>query len=315
MKSVGLTAYSFCVRNGNDEQYELHTIQEKTFIDIVKKEADLNLKKYVNDKDGESVFTFDEVKVEECEDSSHRKEYDCLLMRVKTGEYGVESEIIDSETGNIAHTKRIGEADVMPFGCAVLVPSGQHTRGIVVFQSIGRYGIITIMKKYIQEYLQRVDGTLRLVMEPVMPRTYASKLFEEGVLKSIRMIRYGIPEDEADRYGVDRGVKEMVEERVIKKPAGFMQRKKIKLQEFINRECGVSDIVKIDGFEMDDLKLEFKCGKRIKTISLEKVDNVVVSEDVTNNVTLEKGHPTFNSLCREMKATGEFYLREQGALV
>lgn len=171
------------------------------------------------------------------------------------------------------------------------------------------------MKKYLQEYLQRIDNSLRLVMEPIMPRSYAMKLFDEGVLKSIRLVRYNIPEDDADRYGVNRGVEDMVEERVIRKPIGFLQNKKIQLQNFIGGKSSIDEVIKIAGFEIDDLKLEFKIGKKIKTISLKNIDSLITSEDVTDDVTIEKGHPTFHSLCIAMEETGKFYLEAKGALV
>lgn len=315
MKLVGLTAYSFCVRDEENNEHELHDIYERNFIDIINSEAGLDLNKYANDRDDESVFTFDKLEPFQKYDSVQRRIYDCLFMRVKTGEYGVESEIVDSETGNTNYTKKTDEADVMPFGCAIFVPAGKHTRGIIIFQSIGRFGIVTIMKKHIQEYLKRIDNNLRLVVEPIMPRNYAAKLFEKGILKSVRLVRYGIPDDDADRYGIDRGVKEIVEERVIKKPAGFMQNKKTQLRDFIDRKCSVTDVMKIENFEVDDLKLEFKTGKRIKTISLKNVDSLTISEDVTENVIIDNGHPTFSSLCSVMKETGEYYLRAKGALI
>lgn len=137
MKLVGLTTYSFCVRDGNHNEYELHDIQGREFIDLINREAQLNLKRYDNDKNEESIFTFDNVEIHTKKDSVQREVYSCLFMRVKTGEYGAESEIVDSETGNTNYTKGIGEADVMPFGCAVLVPSGRHTSGIIIFNQLG----------------------------------------------------------------------------------------------------------------------------------------------------------------------------------
>lgn len=58
------------------------------------------------------------------------------------------------------------------------------------------------MKKRIDGYLKRIDGSLRVVMGPVMPRAYAERLLTEGILKSVRIIRYGIPDDDCERYGL-----------------------------------------------------------------------------------------------------------------
>lgn len=40
------------------------------------------------------------------------------------------------------------------------------------------------------------------------------------------MIRYEIPEDESDKMGINYGVKQTKEERIIHRPIGFMDRKR-----------------------------------------------------------------------------------------
>lgn len=77
----------------------------------------------------------------------------------------------------------------------------------------------------------------------------------------------------------------------------------------------MDEIIQIDGFKIDDLKFEFKNGRRIKTISLRNLDNVVLSEDVTDELVIENGHPTFESLSVSMKNTGEYYLHARGILI
>lgn len=315
MKSVGLTTYSFCVRNSDNIEFELHDIFGDSFIGIINNSAGVSLNEYDNDEDGESVFTFEQVVFNTIKNEDNQDMYDVLALRVKTGEYGTESEIVDSETGIVNYTRSQNEADVMPFGCCIMVPSGEHTKGVFVFQSIGRYGIVTVMKKYIDGYLKHVNSNLRFVMEPVMPRQCASRMFEQGILKSVRFIRYQIPEDDAERYGLDRNVKEVVEERVIRRPAGFLRNKTTEIQEFFNRERNIDEIVRIEDFRVDDLKFEFQNGKRIKTISLKNIDNVIISEDITEEVVLDNGHPNFESLCHSMRETGEYYLRARGAII
>ena len=44
---------------------------------------------------------------------------------------------------------------------------------------------------------------------------------------------------------------------------------------------------------MDDLKLDFKMGKRNKSISLKNLENLVAAEDITDEVAIEKGKPEF----------------------
>ena len=237
-----------------------------------------------------------------------------MSTRIKTGDYGEESEIVNSETGEITHNKSVEEADVLPFGCCVIVPCGEYTEGIVLVQSLGRNGITGIIKKKFNEYVRQLDGQLRAVLNPIVPRGYMERLLTHGVLKSIRLISYGIPDDAADRYGVDRGTSKVIRERVIRKPIGFVHNKYNQIMECVRGERAYNSIVELDDFEIDDFKMEFSVGKRDKTISLKGLNQLVVNEDITNLVVIENGHPTFESLCMVMQETGEEYLRAKGAI-
>lgn len=215
MKSIGLSAYNICVRDADNVQYELHDIKGHSLIEIINNEIRIGLNIYDNDRHEERVFAYEYADQRLELNEQDQPIYDAFYLRVKTGEYGVEAEIIDSATGDVMYTKRPREADVMPFGCCLMVPRGACTSGIILFQSIARYGITTEMKKRIDGYLKRIDGSLRVVMGPVMPRAYAERLLTEGILKSVRIIRYGIPDDDCDRYGIDRGTQKVVEERLL----------------------------------------------------------------------------------------------------
>lgn len=315
MKQIGATIYGIDVKDSNHNQYEMHTIYEKSFIDIMYSEAIKELNKFVTDKKGEVVFTYSDLIKEKIKNDQGQELYEVLYMRVKTGEYGIESEIVDSETGDVSYNKKVSDADVMPFGCCIMIPSGKHTSGVIVFQSIGRYGISTVMKKKINGYIKNVDSNLRVAMGTIVPKIYMDRFFKDGILKSVRMIRYGIPDDASDKYGVDRGVKTIVEERIIRKPRGFLKNKAEALKDCLSGKKRYDEVVQINDFEIDDLRLEFSMGKRVKTISLKNIENVIATEDITKNVILDNGHPEFGSLCIAMKETGEFYLRAKGLLI
>ena len=315
MKLVGVSIYGIHVRNSENENIELHNIEGHSLIQIVNTAAQNNLNEYHNDREEENVFTFEQINTETINNADGQAIYDILYIRVKTGEYGIESEIVDSRTGEVTHNKSSIEADVMPFGCCIIIPSGQYVSGAILFQSIGRFGITTVMKKHIDAYLRVVNSDLRLAVDPILPREYANRFFQEGILKTIRIIRYGIPEDDADRYGVDRGVRDIIEERVIRRPAGFIRNKAAEIQEWFAGNRGYEEIIQIDGFEIDDLKFEIKMGNRVKTISLRNIDRLSVSEDVTEDVVIENGHPTFESLCGVMREIGEYYLHARGLLI
>lgn len=312
MKLVGLTVYGISVRNEMHNNLELHDIYGTTLLDYFHNVVNTVVDEYDKDSLLENIFAYNIVRRQTVQNPMGQDIYEALFLRIKTGEYGEESEIVDSETGETTHTKSVDEADVMPFGCCILIPCGEYTEGIVLVQSLGRNGITSIVKKRFNEYIKNLDNNLRVVMNPIVPRQYMERILTEGVLKSIRLISYGIPDDDADRYGIDRGTTRVIRERVIRKPTGFARNKYERIMECVRGERAYDSIVELDDFEINDFKMEFGFGKRNKTISLKGLDRLVISEDITEDVTIENGHPTFNSLCDIMKEIGEEYLRTRG---
>ncbi len=314
MKLIGVTAYGINVRSEKHQDLELHNLNGTSLLDYFYNIAKSAEDEYDKDPALENIFAYNFVKFRTIKNTAGQKIYDILYLRIKTGEYGEESEIVDSETGETTHTKSVDEADVMPFGCCLIVPCGKHTEGIALTQSLGRNGITSIIKKKFNEYIRKLDNQLRVVLNPIVPRQYMERLLNDGVLKTIRLISYGIPDDDADRYGVDRGSKKVIQERVIRRPTGFVRNKYEQIMECFRGQRTYDSIIELEDFEIDDMKMEFSLGKRNKTISMRGLDNLVINEDITEDVVVENGHPKFESLCNVMKEIGEEYLRARGAI-
>lgn len=314
MKLVGITAYGINVRNEEHQNIELHDIYGGSLLQYLEQITNGLVDEYDKDTAQENVFAYNIVEFDTIRNDEGQGIYDILYLRIKTGEYGEESEIIDSGTGNVTHRKGVEEADVMPFGCCVIVPCGRYTEGIVLVQSLGRNGIASLIKKKFNDYIRALDSQLRVVLNPIIPRQYMNRLLNDGVLKAVRLVSYGISDDDADRYGLDRGVNRIVQERVFRSPVGFLRNRYDRIIQCINGEITYDAIVELDDFEIDDLKLEFSFGKRNKTISMRGLDRLSVNEDVTEDVEIINGHPTFESLCEVMRDIGEEYLRARWAI-
>lgn len=315
MKSIGLTVYGLSIQDRENQRYELHNVKGRTLVDIVRTYMDRLMNTYSADNSAETVFTFDEVNVETVLNEQNQEKYTVLYGRVKTGEYGIESELVDYETGNVSHNRTTNEADVMPFGFSILVPAGEINSAIIILQSVSNLGMKIVLHKQMMQCIKEIDNEFKFEMGTIVPRAYLDRFFNHGVLKKIRLISYNIPDDDSERYGINRGITEASREIIIKKPIGFLENKRRELTEWRNGARRYDQVVQIDGFEYDDLKLEFATGRTSKTISLRNVDKLIVTEDITDVVEIVGGHPEFTSLCGAMKETGEFYLIAKGLLV
>ena len=315
MKSIGLTVYGFSIQDRENQRYELHNIKGRSLIDILYSYMQRYVRTYSTDNFAETVFTFDEVNVECIMNEQNQEKYTILYGRVKTGEYGIESELVDYETGNVSHNRTANEADVMPFGFSILIPAGEINSAIIILQSVSNLGMKTVLHKQLMQCIKEVDNEFKFEMGTIVPRAYLDRFFNHGVLKKIRLISYTIPDDDSEKYGINRGFTGASREIIIKKPIGFLENKRRELTEWRNGSRRYDQVVQIDGFEYDDLKLEFATGRTSKTISLRNVDKLIVTEDITDVVDIIGGHPVFTSLCASMKETGEFYLMAKGLLV
>ncbi len=315
MKKIGLSVYGLSISGGGSNKQNLNRIVgDKGIIQIFSEYIEEHIDEYMNDRSKENLFVFCQKENREIRDDHGRLICNVLCGRVKTGEYGTSSELVDINTGDV-YNRTSDQADIMPFGFCIIIPVGDVSQGIVVMQTLGQFGIKMALHRKMHEVIQKLNSSLFVSLGPVMPRQYVKKFFDEGILQKISMVRYEIPEDESERYGINYGVGETKEERIIHKPIGFLTRKKMEIEEWMRGQRSSTEIIKIDDFTYDSLKFVFKLGKTEKTINLNNLDKIVVTEDITDRVQILDNHPIFSSLQPIMIETGKSYLAGQGLIV
>lgn len=314
MKKIGLSVYSMHIAYGGTENRDLNNLVEnKSFLEIFLDYIEENSAEYYNDVKQESIFLFCEREKKDICDENGKLNYQILSGRVKTGEYGIRSELVNIYTKDI-YNRTMEQADVMPFGFSIIVPAGKVDTCIVVFQSFSQYGIKLLMHSKMEEAVRRRDSNLFVKLGSVMPIQYVRRFFEDGILQKISLIRYDIPADVSENYGINYGVESTYEERVIHKPVGFLTRRKKEIEEWMRGQRVSTEIVEIDGYKYNQMKLVFKLGKNEKTIDLDNLDRIVITEDITEKVQIVDGYPEFDSLASIMEETGKDYLKGQGLI-
>lgn len=313
MKKIGITVYAFNVQNNVNQRMELHNIANRLgFIEILQDFMYRHNFDYTREDVMEKVFKTNDYTVEKINDDAGNEKFTIVSGMIKTGDYGIESEIVDSGTGQTVYTKSAADADVMPFFFSVAVPSGQTDRGIIIFQTLGIYGMKTVFHKKLEDFIKEIDPALKLIIGNVMPRAYIEHYLDYGVLQKIRLLKYDIPNDVSERIGINNGVQTSYQELIIHKPVGFLERKRQLVNECLRGQRFCNSIIEIDNFEYDNLKLEIQLGKGTKTFNLANIDNLVVTEDITERVTILGGNPTDNSIKPILTETSEQYLGEMG---
>lgn len=313
-KKISLVIYGLSVVNNENKRVFLDEIvDDNSFLDVIETYIKNNILRYTRNSSKEILFQFEQVNTETVKNDDGQERYQILYGRVKTGEYGIESELVDVQTGTIMN-RTSNQADMMPFGFCIAVPFGKVNSAVIILQTMGTYGMKTSLQHYLQKGLTDKSPDLQLLLRPIAPKEYIDRYFNKGTLKKIRMIRYEIPEDESDKFGINYGVKQTKEERIIHNPLGFMERRKKQIQEWAAGQRSYTNIIEIDGFEYDDLKLEFTLGRTEKTFNLKDMNNLVVNEDITERIMQKGGHPVYDSLRTIMKETAQDYLAGMGLL-
>ncbi len=314
-KKINLVIYGLSVLDNNNKRLNLNAIiHGNSLIEIIKEYIDKNKSNYTNDFEKELIFQFDQYESEVVYNDKSKEEYEILCGRVKTGEYGIESELVNILTGDV-YARKAEQADLMPFGFCIAVPRGDVTHAVILLQTMGVYGMKVSLQNHLQKCLMDLNPDFRISFKAIAPKEYIDRYFYKGILKRIRMIRYEILQDVSERMGINYGVKQTKEERIIHKPLGFMERNKKKFQDWRAGQCSYTEIVEMDGYEYDDLKLEFSLNGTDKTFNLKNMDALVVNEDITKKVVQSGGHPVFSSLVPIMKQTAREYLVGMGLLI
>ncbi|BDR63996.1 hypothetical protein [Clostridium tetani] len=314
MSSIGISVYALSLMNKQtNEEINLNDINGENLIDIFINFMNNNNQSYTNKESMEKIF-----KTEDYENNIYRQDdlelFRYAIGRLKTGAYGYSAEIVDANTGDINYNRGIDDAEVMPFFFYLCVPTSQTNRGMLLLETKGIYGVKTIFYKCFQDYLNINYEDIKLNIRTITPTTYVEKYLKHGILQKIRFIRYNIPHNTLKQLGMNNGTEPAYDEYVIHKPLGFLNERKLAIKKCISGQSSINNVVEIDGFEYENIKLEFKFGGKNKTINLSNIENINVNEDITNQVILENGHPTKKSITPVLENIAIDYLNEMGLI-
>ncbi len=311
-KRVGLSIYGLSLYDG-EKKINLNNVKDsKSIVQLIKEHIDDNGQDYDNDIARERVSTFTDVEYEEVK-VDNKKEYSIIYGLLKTGEYGVQSELFDVHDKSV-YNKKTTQAEINPFGFCIALAKGDKTKAVVILQTFGNLGIKTVFRQYLEKWNKFNKLDYGIMMDALYPIQYIRRVLHSGILQKIRMIKYEVPEDVSNRLRIDNGVK-MKEERILYKPSGFIRNNIKKIEEFFSGQRSSTQIVEIPDFDFDQLKFEFSLNGKSKTINFDNTQNLRVNEDITDHVTMDNGNPTFQSLKVCLIDTAYEYLKLTGFVV
>lgn len=149
-----------------------------------------------------------------------RDTYTAVSFVIKSGGYGVEGEITDRTSQVVTYHRKENESDVKEFLCVVYIPHDignlQIKKGILVFQSIGAYGVKTITTERLRDFFGKFDLTFET--RSVSIASFIEKLIQQGSLYKLTLIRERVSQNPADNMLIATGREERVFIRPTLKP-------------------------------------------------------------------------------------------------
>lgn len=209
---------------------------------------------------------------------SDEETYRALSFSIRSGAYGLESNITDRNTKKIKYQRTEDDADIKNFKFLAFVPKDVNntsvSKGIMIFQTLGTYGVKTITLNYLKRFFAERDLTLET--RSVSIRAFIEKLVEYGRMYKITLVKNRVSPDSIDNIFINSGREERSYIKPQLKPAWF--------EKFLQLIESKSEIYEIEDVCYDDIKIQFKLGDNYRTVGLRHIDKFSVVEDIPDSI-------------------------------
>jgi hypothetical protein len=296
MQSFVLTPYGFRVRlRGQDREFfPLNNIFGKDIRDLFDDFFTNHLVVYQ---------TFNEhgsIRVDNYENDNYNR-----LGIARYGKNGHGSIVSDVNRNTDNYTINPVEATTYPYFFLINFNVQQEDMGIIILQKFGNLGIKSILQESFTQYLRNhVNNELAIQLNNLVPPDLIVQYLRSERMVQIKLIRNTIPRDIANKlgnYGEDEILKGQCE-LTLKKMDFFTRGNSCNfyqnLERFITaRDISIRNIIEVDHFRYDSIKLEFRQeNRKKKVIDISYPDSINYYEDISDIELGQDNHPNFNAL-------------------
>jgi hypothetical protein len=220
---------------------------------------------------------------------------------VESGDYGVESRIVDRTSKKENYRKMVDDLDIKPFYFLILAPK-RHNKGLLVLQRLGGFGINALFTYHFEKYFKMKYEGLLVEFNPFVSKELAKAFIENGAIKEISLKRYSLPSDLIDKLGLTNHREDVlsIELRITAKQKRFLPFNG-RVDKFIKNpnarlfEIGELEKLGFDGTHKSSIKV--KVGTNTRTVDLSETGQIRPYYDINNEVEKElSGHPKFASI-------------------
>lgn len=233
---------------------------------------------------------------------SDEKKY--ISFTVTCGSYGLKSNITNTDTGNIDFEREINHADVKEFRVMIAYkknrPGYSVKKGVILFQTLGQYGIKMITIKKIKDFFSN-NFNVTTEFYNAATREAFERIIENGGLKSINLIKNKANPNFSNLYGINCGK----ETRTIL--FSGVKEKQSFISKIMDMATSKDEVYEFDG-EYNDISLTINVGKRQKTVKIRNLNSFYIVEELPKGVMDESGLIIIEKIDKEMISYSNDYL-------
>lgn len=315
MAKIGLSFYSVRIlaptKKEHKKEFEyisLSDVNGRTVADWIYDFLLLAIEEYHKDSEKEKVYR--PYYIETCDHFVGKDYYfSSIYGIVKSGDYGVEVEIVDSGTSEKVFNQSKEQAGVLPFGFALYFTEGVST-GILVTQSFGAKGMSSQFKNIVSNSIECYCDKYKVKINSVFPDAYFKRLIDNQKIKSLCIETYRKPQkidkdEKAKNDIIDYSCREIRYKHPIIKD-------KKRIFDIFSQRWSLKEIKGLtnDDEEIKNMKVDFQVNGITKTVNYDTYFNLRISENITNDVLIDDntGHPNSLSLFKQMDDYVQMYL-------
>jgi hypothetical protein len=221
----------------------------------------------------------------------------------ESGDYGLESRIVDRKTRKETYKKTVDDVDIKPFYFLLYMPK-ESGKGLLVLQRTGNYGINTVVRKHLNKFFAERFGDLKMEINQYLSKDLAEKFIGQGDIQEISLKKYELPPDLIDKLGLTSSTADIlsVELRIVARRQHKLHLNN-KVKKFVkNPNTNFFDIPEVkklgfDGAADQKTSIKARYGTKTRTIDLGDTMQIRPYYDIDAEVDKDAGgHPVFASI-------------------
>lgn len=229
-----------------------------------------------------------------------------VSFTVLCGAYGINSNITNIDTNKILYNRKLNNADVKDFRVMFAFAKKQEgfeiKKGVVLFQTIGQYGIKTITNSKFTQFLSNELNVIPYFYS-VSTREVLEKLVKYGKFKKINLIKNEVSPEFSNIFGVNCGK----EVRTVALTS--IREKKNFIDKLMDLATSGKEVYEIDD-SYNDIKLTVNINGRTKTTSIKDINSLYIVEELPNDVLDIDGKIIISKINNAMMKYADDYLND-----